>query len=147
MAVLGFGKEDSPVRLRKQSMTSDLAMSLTKQEFASALGMKKDEIFVQKMFNIVDKEKSGRISFQNFLDTVVLFTKGSSEEKLRIIFNMCEAEEGGTVNKAELKEVLTSLIEIAKTDKIKGNTETFTTFESTIKKILLRCLIAFLKKT
>ncbi|CAG9833950.1 unnamed protein product [Diabrotica balteata] len=36
--------------------------SLTKSEFASALGMKPDAVFVTKMFNIVDKDKDGRIS-------------------------------------------------------------------------------------
>lgn len=38
--------------------------SLSKSEFASALGMKADAIFVKKMFNIVDKDGDGRISFQ-----------------------------------------------------------------------------------
>lgn len=38
--------------------------SLSKSEFASALGMKPDAIFVKKMFSIVDKDKDGRISFQ-----------------------------------------------------------------------------------
>lgn len=38
--------------------------SLTKNEFASALGMKHDAVFVKKMFNIVDKDGDGRISFQ-----------------------------------------------------------------------------------
>merc|ERR1719150_180765 len=97
---------------------SDMSMSLTNQEFANALGMKKNDIFVKKMFNIVDKEKSGSISFQNFLDTVVLFTKGSSEDKMRIIFDMCDKDDKGVVDKKELKEMLTSLIEIAKTEKI-----------------------------
>lgn len=38
--------------------------SLTKSEFANALGMKPDAVFVKKMFNIVDKDGDGRISFQ-----------------------------------------------------------------------------------
>lgn len=38
--------------------------SLSKGEFASALGMKGDAVFVKKMFNIVDKDGDGRISFQ-----------------------------------------------------------------------------------
>ena len=115
---LGFGDEDSPLRARRQSIMSDMSMNLSNQEFANALGMKKNDIFVKKMFNIVDKEKSGRISFQNFLDTVVTFTKGSSEDKMRIIFDMCDKDDKGVVDKKELKDMLTSLIEIAKTEKI-----------------------------
>lgn len=38
--------------------------SLSKAEFASALGMKSDAVFVRMMFNIVDKDSDGRISFQ-----------------------------------------------------------------------------------
>ena len=38
--------------------------SLSKSEFAAALGMKPDAMFVRKMFNIVDKDQDGRISFQ-----------------------------------------------------------------------------------
>ena len=48
----------------------------------------------------------------------MLFTKGSSEDKMRIIFDMCDKDDKGVVDKKELKEMLTSLIEIAKTEKI-----------------------------
>ena len=95
-----------------------MTTSLTQEEFASALGMKKNEMFVRKMFNIVDKDKDGRISFQEFLDTVVLFTKGQSDDKLMIIFKMCDDDNNGMVDKAEFKDMLKSLIEIAKTERI-----------------------------
>lgn len=38
--------------------------ALTKSEFANALGMKPEDVFVTKMFKIVDKDGNGRISFQ-----------------------------------------------------------------------------------
>ena len=38
--------------------------TLSKKEFAQALGMKADDLFVQKMFNVVDKDGDERISFQ-----------------------------------------------------------------------------------
>lgn len=44
--------------------------SLSKSEFASALGMKADAVFVKKMFNIVDKDGDGRISFQVLFVTI-----------------------------------------------------------------------------
>lgn len=50
--------------------------SLSKNEFADALGMKPDSLFVKRMFNCVDKDKDGQISFQEFLDTVDLFSRG-----------------------------------------------------------------------
>ena len=51
-------------------------------------------------------------------DSSSLFTKGTSEDKMRIIFDMCDKDEKSVVDKKELKEILTSLIEIAKTEKI-----------------------------
>lgn len=89
--------------------------SLTKSEFASALGMKTDAVFVTKMFNIVDKDGDGRISFQEFLDTVVLFSRGRTDDKLRIIFDMCDNDRNGVIDKVEFSEMLRSLVEIART--------------------------------
>ena len=99
--------------------------------------MRTNDHFVKKMFKIVDKDQDGKISFQEFLDTVVLFStttgkfrieiilecakvnsiisgKGA-DEKLRILFNMCDTNENGQIDKSELKEMLVSLIDIAKT--------------------------------
>ncbi|XP_066157034.1 dual oxidase isoform X2 [Euwallacea fornicatus] len=89
--------------------------SLTKGEFASALGMKTDAVFVTKMFNIVDKDGDGRISFQEFLDTIVLFSRGKTDDKLRIIFDMCDNDRNGVIDKQEFSEMLRSLVEIART--------------------------------
>jgi len=111
-------------KTKKQQTTKNfgsaevMSINLTREEFASALGMKPNDIFVRKMFKIVDSEKNGRISFKNFLDTVVLFTKGGVEDKLRIIYDMCDEDSRGVVDKSNFKEMLTSLIDIAKTDKI-----------------------------
>ncbi|XP_077298120.1 dual oxidase [Arctopsyche grandis] len=111
----------TPGERRKRSEPTDgevsivMRTSLSKGEFASALGMKSDAVFVKKMFNIVDKDQDGRISFQEFLDTVVLFSRGKTEDKLRIIFDMCDNDRNGVIDKGELSEMLRSLVEIART--------------------------------
>lgn len=104
-------------RRRRASLDEDGVMrtSLSAGEFASALGMKADALFVRKMFNIVDKDGDGRISFQEFLDTVVLFSRGNTDDKLRIIFDMCDNDRNGLIDKGELSEMLRSLVEIART--------------------------------
>lgn len=89
--------------------------SLSKSEFAAALGMKTNDMFVRKMFNIVDKDQDGRISFQEFLETVVLFSRGKTDDKLRIIFDMCDNDKNGVIDKGELSEMMRSLVEIART--------------------------------
>ena len=58
--------------------------SLSMKEFASALGMKESDVFVKKMFAIVDKDNDNRISFQEFLDMIVLFSKGRTDDKLQV---------------------------------------------------------------
>merc|ERR1712226_462162 len=92
--------------------------SLSMKEFASALGMKESDVFVKKMFAIIDKDNDNRISFQEFLDMIVLFSKGRTDDKLQIIFDMCDSDRNGTVDKEELSELLNSLIDIAKTKRL-----------------------------
>ncbi|XP_037075300.1 dual oxidase-like [Pollicipes pollicipes] len=116
---LSFGRKPGE---KKVEVSNDIIMvmrtSLTKREFASALGMKADSVFVQKMFNVVDKDGDGQISFQEFLETVELFSRGTIDNKLRIIFDMCDNDRNGTIDKDELSEMLRSLVEIAKTNSL-----------------------------
>lgn len=117
---LTFGLRPGERRRRSDASTDGevvtvMRTSLSKSEFASALGMRSDAVFVKKMFNIVDKDGDGRISFQEFLDTVVLFSRGKTEDKLRIIFDMCDNDRNGVIDKGELSEMLRSLVEIART--------------------------------
>nr|BAM76968.1 dual oxidase [Penaeus japonicus] len=118
---LTFGLKPGEKR-KLEDAASDVVMvmrtSLSKKEFAGALGMKPDDIFVRRMFNIVGKDGDGRISFQEFLDTVVLFSKGSTDDKLRIIFDMCDNDRNGVIDKTVLSEMLRSLVEIAKTNTV-----------------------------
>lgn len=119
---LTFGLKPGEEKRKLEDAGNDVIMvmrtSLSKKEFAGALGMKPDDIFVRRMFNIVDKDGDGRISFQEFLDTVVLFSKGTTDDKLRIIFDMCDNDRNGVIDKTELSEMLKSLVEIAKTNTV-----------------------------
>lgn len=109
--------------LSKVSPDISLVMrtSLSRQEFAEALGMKSDSLFVKQMFNCVDKDGNGRISFQEFLDTVVMFSRGKPDDKLRIIFDMCDYSGKGVIEKQELVRMLRSLVDIAKTKSLTEN--------------------------
>ncbi|GBN11154.1 Dual oxidase [Araneus ventricosus] len=119
---LTFGLRPGEKRHLEDVGSSDVIMvmrtSLSKQEFAEALGMRPESLFVKNMFNCVDKDKDGRISFQEFLDTVVLFSRGKTEDKLRIVFDMCDDDGNGVIDKRELMQMLRSLVDIAKTDSL-----------------------------
>lgn len=101
------------------SISPDIGMvmrtSLSRQEFAEALGMRSDSLFVKQMFNCIDKDGNGRISFQEFLDTVVKFSRGKPDDKLRIVFDMCDHSGKGVIEKMELVRMLCSLVDIART--------------------------------
>lgn len=49
------------------------------------------------------------------MDTVLLFSRGKTEDKLRIIFDMCDKDSNGVIDKEEFSEMLRSLVEIART--------------------------------
>lgn len=54
---------------KRPALSSDdsfnvMRTALTRDEFANALGMRPSDIFVNKMFKIVDKDQDERISFQ-----------------------------------------------------------------------------------
>lgn len=47
------------------------------------------------MFELVDKDKNGFISFREFLDLMVIFHHGSAEQKLEFIFNIYDTRRHG----------------------------------------------------
>lgn len=53
-----------------------LRIELTQYEFAESLAMRSDSLFVNQMFDLVDKDNNGYISFREFLDMMVIFAKG-----------------------------------------------------------------------
>lgn len=53
-----------------------LQCELTASEFADALCLKPDSLFVDSMFTLADKDGNGYLSFQEFLDVIVIFMKG-----------------------------------------------------------------------
>lgn len=55
-----------------------LQCELTASEFADALGLKADSLFVDSMFTLADKDGNGYLSFQEFLDVMVIFMKGKT---------------------------------------------------------------------
>lgn len=58
-----------------------LQCELTASEFADALGLKSDSLFVDSMFTLADRDGNGYLSFQEFLDVIVIFMKGKKKKK------------------------------------------------------------------
>ncbi|KAF7658751.1 hypothetical protein LDENG_00008450 [Lucifuga dentata] len=90
-----------------------LQCELTASEFADALGLKPDSLFVDSMFTLADKDGNGYLSFQEFLDVMVIFMKGSPEEKSKLMFSMHDIGGHGFLSKEEFTRMLRSFIEIS----------------------------------
>jgi len=83
-----------------------LRTTLTRSEFAEALGMDENDLFIERMFLVVTRNHGNKMSFQDFLETVVRFTKGQLEEKLEIIYLLCLPDEEGRVDREEFCEFM-----------------------------------------
>ncbi|XP_072881154.1 dual oxidase 2-like [Hemitrygon akajei] len=93
----------------KESLTCEL----TKTEFAEALGVKEDSMFVEQMFSLADKDGNGYLSFREFLDIFVILMKGSPEAKSKLMFAMYDVDGNGSMSKEEFSQLLRSFIEIS----------------------------------
>lgn len=100
-------------QLEKQQTKEILETELTKEEFAQALAVKPNSDFVENMFSMLDTDRSGYISFRDFLHMVVIFSKGSCQEKLQTIFGMFDVEGRGFLQKADLSRMFSSLLDMA----------------------------------
>uniref|UniRef100_A0A8C1M273 NAD(P)H oxidase (H2O2-forming) n=1 Tax=Cyprinus carpio TaxID=7962 RepID=A0A8C1M273_CYPCA len=78
-----------------------LQCELTRAEFASVLGLKPDSLFVESMFTLADKDGNGYLSFQEFLDVIVIFMTGTPEEKSKLLFSMHDIKGDGFLSKEE----------------------------------------------
>ncbi|NXX85670.1 DUOX2 oxidase, partial [Urocolius indicus] len=96
-----------------QKAKESLTCELSRAEFAEALGLKAHSMFVDSMFSLADKDSNGYISFREFLDILVVFMKGSPEEKSKVMFRMYDIDENGFLSKEEFLRMLRSFIEIS----------------------------------
>ncbi|NXY16100.1 DUOX2 oxidase, partial [Atrichornis clamosus] len=96
-----------------QKARESLTCELSRAEFAEALGLKAHSMFVESMFSLADKDGNGYISFREFLDILVVFMKGSPEEKSKVMFRMYDIDENGFLSKKEFLRMLRSFIEIS----------------------------------
>ncbi|XP_033120574.1 dual oxidase 2-like isoform X2 [Anneissia japonica] len=102
--------------LRSDIAKDVLTCELTKQEFAEALSMKPDSVFVDQMFDLVDKDDSGTVSFREFLDIIVIFAQGNPDDKLELMFNMYDVDHSGLLTREEFKKMLKSMMEVVSAD-------------------------------
>lgn len=70
-------------------------IELTIQEFADALNMTPNDLFVQRIFALIDKDKNGFVSFREFIDLLIIFADGNEEQKAKLLFDMYDIDGTG----------------------------------------------------
>ncbi|KAG1939411.1 dual oxidase [Pimephales promelas] len=90
-----------------------LQCELTRVEFARVFGLKPDSLFVESMFTLADKDCNGYLSFQEFLDVIVIFMTGTPEEKSKLLFSVHDIKGDGFLSKQDFTSLLRSFIDIS----------------------------------
>ncbi|KAK7092277.1 hypothetical protein V1264_008051 [Littorina saxatilis] len=104
--------DNAQLDMRKQSKEI-LEIELSKEEFAEAIGVKANSDFVEHFFSLIDSDRNGYISFREFLNAVVLFSKGSCQDKLQTMFYMYDIDGSGVMSKAAIGQMFRSLLDLA----------------------------------
>ncbi|KAK4315140.1 hypothetical protein Pmani_013613 [Petrolisthes manimaculis] len=87
-----------------------LSMEITQNELANQLGMLPDSIFVQQLFRQMDTDRSGFITIKEFWDVMVVFARGTPEEKARLIFNIYDLSNAGHITANDLMSMVKSTL-------------------------------------
>lgn len=88
-------------------------IQLTRTEFAEALRLKPTSLFVRNMFVLVDANKSGFISFKEFLDFFVVLSSEDADSKVELMFRMYDTSKKGVLTQKQFANMIKSLLELS----------------------------------
>ena len=105
-ALIAHAQEDATMADVSEGV---MTTTLTRSEFADALGMREDDLFIRRMFACTARRHPDKITFSEFLDTVHKFANGTMEDRLRMVFDMCDLNRDGSVDRDEFCQFMRSL--------------------------------------
>ncbi|KAH3843834.1 hypothetical protein DPMN_117365 [Dreissena polymorpha] len=88
-------------------------IELTQAEFGEAFGLKPSSMFVKHMFMLVDSDKSGRVSFREFLDIFILLSSDDIDNKISLLFKMYDVDSRGVLTNDDVKNMVRSLLDLS----------------------------------
>ncbi|XP_065176843.1 dual oxidase 1-like [Sycon ciliatum] len=101
------------IKKQRAKKREALSTELTRPEFAEAMGMKPTSIFVEQVFRFVDTDKSYTVSFQEFFQFLAVFTQGSSDTKMELMFAIYDIDGDGVLSHDDFSTMLGHLAEQA----------------------------------
>ena len=103
--------KDAELRLKKvfveQLGVNEKEIGL--EEFKKIVPFKRD-FFVKRMFKIFDKDNTGTISQEEFIETVQQFTKDDDDAKVSFLFKLYDTNNNGQLVEEELHDVLKAMM-------------------------------------
>ena len=100
---------------RKKVTELVLDFELSKEDFSGTMGMTTNSLFVEQMFSLADADNNGFVTFRELLDLLVMFNKGSVDDKMMLLFNLYDIDNSGSLEREEFFRVTRSLLEIVNT--------------------------------
>ncbi|XP_053406292.1 dual oxidase 2-like [Mercenaria mercenaria] len=88
-------------------------IQLTRTEFADALGLKPTSMFVRNMFLMVDKDRNGFVSFQEFMEVFTILAKGGAGDKAEMLFHMHDLRGKGELTQEGFTKMIKSMLDLS----------------------------------
>ncbi|XP_018332506.1 NADPH oxidase 5 [Agrilus planipennis] len=95
-------------QLFRQTVGND--KEIKREEFTKIV-VSKNPFFTDRVFEIFDKDNSGSISLQEFLDAMHQFAGQSPEDKIRFLFKVYDLDGDGLIQIKELQHVIRACME------------------------------------
>ncbi|XP_055709072.1 Kv channel-interacting protein 4-like isoform X2 [Phlebotomus papatasi] len=100
-------------------MVREDTFKLIYSQFFMQSGLANSGPYAHYVFNTLDQDNSGIISFEDFIQTLSILSRGSLEEKLTWTFALYDINGDGYVTKEEMTDIVTAIydmVELAPTE-------------------------------
>ncbi|KAI8149966.1 hypothetical protein BJV82DRAFT_5451 [Fennellomyces sp. T-0311] len=97
----------TPKRSDSSSITEDVFRETVKKYVPSI--SPSDDIFLKRLYAAFDVDNNKSIDFEEFVDGLSVFMKGTPEEKLALSFKLYDVNHDGYLTKSELERVMLQL--------------------------------------
>ncbi|XP_018347473.1 PREDICTED: NADPH oxidase 5 [Trachymyrmex septentrionalis] len=106
----GFDKENLEWLEKIFKQTVGNKGEICREEFKTIV-TSKNPFFTERVFQIFDKDNSGTISLQEFLDAMHQFAGKSTNDKIRFLFKVYDIDGDGLIQLRELEHVMRACME------------------------------------
>ncbi|XP_076465634.1 dual oxidase 2-like isoform X2 [Babylonia areolata] len=108
--------EDGLGDLDQDTVDKIYNVKLTRSEFAEAMGMEPSSLFVRNMFLLVDRQKNGFVSFDEFMRMFITMARGSAEDKAKMLFDMYDTKNRGVLSRNDFAKMIRAMLDLADTE-------------------------------